>query len=206
MYTPTPMIIETVSGGGQYAYDIFSKLLKERIICIGSTIDDTVSSVVTAQLLHLEADNPEKEIWMYINSPGGSVTSGLAIYDTMQYITSPVHTVALGNAASAASLLLAAGSPGKRYSLPNTSIMLHQPSGGFHGTAADIAVHAKEILRIREQLNKIYQKHFGIAGKEKSLGEIEKLLERDYFMTAEEALELGVVDEVLASRKALPSK
>ncbi|KXG45822.1 ClpP [Penicillium griseofulvum] len=179
--------------------DIFSRLMKERIICLNGEVDDTLSASIVAQLLFLEADNPAKPIHLYINSPGGSVTAGLAIYDTMTYIASPVSTICVGQAASMGSLLLAGGEAGKRYCLPHSSIMVHQPSGGYFGQASDIAIHAKEILRVRTQLNEIYQRH--LTGKKQlSLDEIEKLMERDYFMGAKEALELGVIDEILDRR------
>lgn len=158
-----------------------------------------MSASIVAQLLFLEADNPQKPIHLYINSPGGSVTAGLAIYDTMTYIASPVSTICVGQAASMGSLLLCGGHPGKRYCLPHSSIMIHQPSGGYFGQATDIAIHAKEILRVREQLNKIYKRHL-TGKKELSLDEIEKLMERDYFMGAQEALEMGIVDEILDRR------
>ncbi|GES57565.1 ATP-dependent Clp protease proteolytic subunit [Aspergillus terreus] len=179
--------------------DIFSRLLKERIICLNGEVDETMSASIVAQLLFLEADNPQKPIHLYINSPGGSVTAGLAIYDTMTYIASPVSTICVGQAASMGSLLLCGGHPGKRYCLPHSSIMMHQPSGGYFGQASDIAIHAKEILRVREQLNKIYKRHL-TGKKEMSLEEIEKLMERDYFMGAKEALDMGIVDEVLDRR------
>ncbi|CAG7956756.1 unnamed protein product [Penicillium nalgiovense] len=173
--------------------------MKERIICLNGQVDDTLSASIVAQLLFLEADNPAKPIHLYINSPGGSVTAGLAIYDTMTYIASPVSTICVGQAASMGSLLLAGGEAGKRYCLPHSSIMVHQPSGGYFGQASDIAIHAKEILRVRTQLNEIYQRH--LTSKNKlSLDDIEKLMERDYFMGANEALELGVVDEILDRR------
>ncbi|KAL1985274.1 hypothetical protein VTN96DRAFT_8073 [Rasamsonia emersonii] len=195
-WTPTPFVTETV-GGGWHTYDIFSRLLKERIICLNGEVDETASASIVAQLLFLEADNPEKPIHLYINSPGGSVTAGLAIYDTMTYIASPVSTICVGQAASMGSLLLAGGHPGKRYCLPHSSIMVHQPSGGYFGQATDIAIHAKEILRVRNQLNRIYQRHLT---KKMTLEEIEKLMERDYFMGAAEALEMGIVDEILDRR------
>ncbi|KAJ6009598.1 hypothetical protein N7522_004614 [Penicillium canescens] len=197
-WTPTPFVTETV-GGGWHTYDIFSRLMKERIICLNGEVDETLSASIVAQLLFLEADNPSKPIHLYINSPGGSVTAGLAIYDTMTYIASPVSTICVGQAASMGSLLLCGGHPGKRYCLPHSSIMIHQPSGGYFGQATDIAIHAKEILRVRHQLNKIYQTH--LTGQNKmSLDEIEKLMERDYFMGAKEALKLGIVDEILDRR------
>ncbi|CAG8905489.1 unnamed protein product [Penicillium egyptiacum] len=182
-WTPTPFVTETV----------------ERIICLNGQVDDTLSASIVAQLLFLEADNPSKPIHLYINSPGGSVTAGLAIYDTMTYIASPVSTICVGQAASMGSLLLAGGEAGKRYCLPHSSIMVHQPSGGYFGQASDIAIHAKEILRVRTQLNEIYQRHL-TSKKQLSLDDIEKLMERDYFMGAKEALELGVVDEILDRR------
>ncbi|KAL9092372.1 MAG: hypothetical protein Q9159_000880 [Coniocarpon cinnabarinum] len=185
-------------GGGWHTYDIFSRLLKERIICCNGPIDETTSASIVAQLLFLEADNPEKPISLYINSPGGSVTAGLAIYDTMTYIASPVTTICVGQAASMGSLLLAGGEPENRFALPHSSIMVHQPSGGYFGQASDIAIHAKEILRVRERLNRIYQRHLT---KEMSLEEVGKLLERDNFLSVEEALELGIVDRVLEKRQ-----
>ncbi|KAB8077529.1 Clp protease-domain-containing protein [Aspergillus leporis] len=197
-WTPTPFVTETV-GGGWHTYDIFSRLLKERIICLNGEVDESMSASIVAQLLFLEADNPQKPIHLYINSPGGSVTAGLAIYDTMTYIASPVSTICVGQAASMGSLLLCGGHPGKRFCLPHSSIMMHQPSGGYFGQASDIAIHAKEILRVREQLNKIYKQHL-TGKKEMSLDEIEKLMERDYFMGAPEALEMGIVDEILDRR------
>ncbi|KAI8646036.1 Clp protease-domain-containing protein [Parasitella parasitica] len=190
-----PMVIEQ-TGRGERAYDIFSRLLKERIICLNGPVTDGLASVIVAQLLFLEAESTEKQISLYINSPGGSVTAGMAIYDTMQYIQSPVSTLCNGQACSMGSLLLAAGEPGKRYALPNASIMIHQPSGGAAGQASDIAIHAREILRVRERLNRIYQKHTGI----RDLETIEKMVERDYFMTAEEAMNFGLIDKVLEKR------
>ncbi|KAJ9647010.1 hypothetical protein H2199_001996 [Coniosporium tulheliwenetii] len=183
---------------GWHTYDIFSRLLKERIVCLNGEVDETTSASIVAQLLFLEADNPEKPINLYINTPGGSVTAGLAIYDTMTYIRSPITTICIGQAASMGSLLLCGGSPGQRFCLPHSSVMIHQPSGGYFGQASDIAIHAKEILRVRHQLNQIYQRHMT---KEKSLDEIEKLMERDYFMGAKEALELGIVDRILDRRE-----
>ena len=164
-------------------------------------VDAHMSANVVAQLIFLEADAPQKPISLYINSPGGSVTAGLAIYDTMTYIKSPVTTICVGQAASMGSLLLAGGAKGRRYALPNSNIMIHQPSGGYAGTAADIAIHAKEILRTRERLNKIYQRHLEVAGKVKTLEEIEKAMERDYFMDAEEARAFGLLDHIYESRK-----
>ncbi|KAI5849024.1 Clp protease-domain-containing protein [Tricharina praecox] len=199
-YVPTPLVHESVAGGW-HTYDIYSRLLKERIICLNGPVHDGLSAAIVAQLLFLEGESPDKQINMYINSPGGSVTAGLAIYDTMQYIRSPVSTICVGQAASMGSLLLAAGARGKRYALPHASIMLHQPSGGYAGQASDIAIHAKEILRVREKLNQIYVDHLT---KPHTLEEIEKLLERDHFMPAEGALEMGLVDEVLGTRKTTP--
>lgn len=173
--------------------------LKERIICLNGAVDETISASIVAQLLFLEADAPERPISLYINSPGGSVTAGLAIYDTMTYISSPVTTTCVGQAASMGSLLLCGGSPGKRFCLPHSSIMLHQPSGGYFGQASDIAIHAKEILRVRSQLNEIYRRHMT---KQHSIDEIERLMDRDNFLSAEEAKEKGIVDEILDKRFA----
>ena len=192
--------VEEVTARGSIRYDIFSRLLKERIIFIPGPIDDTMSTLIVAQLLFLEAENPKKEIAMYINSPGGVVTSGLAIYDTMQFIRSPISTLCVGQAASMGSLLLAAGKAGMRFALPNARIMLHQPSGGFQGQATDIMLHAQEILNIKKRLNEIYVKHTGQA-----LKKIEDALERDYFLTGEMAVEWGVVDKVLDRRPDDPS-
>ncbi|XP_077221194.1 nuclear-encoded CLP protease P7 [Tasmannia lanceolata] len=193
-YGLIPMVIEHTSRG-ERAYDIFSRLLKERIVCINGPISDETSSVVVAQLLFLESENPSKPIHMYINSPGGIVTAGLAIYDTMQYIRSPVTTLCIGQAASMGSLLLTAGAPGERRALPNARVMIHQPSGGYSGQAEDIAIHAKEILKVREKLNLIYVKHTG-----QKLERIEKSMDRDMFMSADEAKEFGIVDEVIEHR------
>tara|TARA_B100000609_G_scaffold197408_1_gene194744 strand:+ start:118 stop:699 length:582 start_codon:yes stop_codon:yes gene_type:complete len=190
------MVVEQTSRG-ERAFDIYSRLLKERIIFVVGPIDDAVASVVCAQLLFLEADNPTKDISMYINSPGGIVTSGLAMYDTMEYIRPQISTVCIGQAASMGSLLLTAGAKGKRYSLPNSKIMIHQPSGGFQGQATDIEIHAKEILSTRSRLNEIYVKHTG-----QKLDKIEKAMERDNFMTPEEALSFGLIDEVVEKRPA----
>jgi len=189
-----PMVIETTNRG-ERAYDIYSRLLKERIIFLTGGVNDAVSSVICAQLLFLEAENPTKDISFYINSPGGVVTSGLAIYDTMQYIRPNVSTVCIGQAASMGSLLLAAGAAGKRYILPNARVMIHQPSGGAQGQATDIEIQAREILAIRARLNEIYVKHTG-----QSLDVIEQRVERDSFMTAEDSVEFGLVDEVVESR------
>jgi ATP-dependent Clp protease protease subunit len=192
--------VEEVTARGSIRYDIFSRLLKERIIFIPGPIDDTMSTLIVAQLLFLEAENPKKEIAMYINSPGGVVTSGLAIYDTMQFIRSPISTLCVGQAASMGSLLLAAGKAGMRFALPNARIMLHQPSGGFQGQATDIMLHAQGILNIKKRLNDIYVKHTGQA-----LKKIEDALERDYFLTGEMAVEWGVVDKVIDRRPDDPA-
>ena len=190
-----PMVVEQ-SSRGERAYDIYSRLLKERIIFLVGPVNDNVSTLITAQLLFLESENPKKEINFYINSPGGLVTAGLGIYDTMQYINSPVSTLCIGQASSMGSFLLAAGEKGKRYSLPNSRIMVHQPSAGFQGQATDIQIHAKEILSLKEILNKIYSKHTG-----KSVDEISQALERDNFMTADEAKKFGLIDSVVEKRK-----
>ena len=191
-----PMVVEQTARG-ERAYDIYSRLLKERIVFVVGGIDDAVASLVTAQLLFLEAENPKKEISIYINSPGGIVTSGLAIYDTMQYIRPEISTLCIGQAASAASLLLAAGEKGMRFALPNARIMLHQPSGGYSGHAGDMARYAEEILKIKQRLNHIYAKHTG-----QDVGVIEKTLDRDKYMTADEAKAFGLVDQVLEKRPA----
>ena len=190
-----PMVVEQ-SSRGERAYDIYSRLLKERIVFVVGPINDTVASLVTAQLLFLESENPKKEISLYVNSPGGLVTAGLGIYDTMQYINSPVSTLCIGQASSMGSFLLAAGEKGKRFSLPNSRIMVHQPSSGFQGQATDIQIHAKEILDLKNRLNKIYAKHTG-----KSVEEISSALERDNFMTADEAKKFGLIDSVVEKRK-----
>src|ERR1700716_2850186 len=194
MNTLVPMVVEQTNRG-ERAYDIFSRLLKERIIFISGPVEDVMSTLVVAQLLFLEADNPKKEIAMYINSPGGVVTAGMAIYDTMQYIRPPVSTLCIGQAASMGSLLLAAGRKDMRFALPNARIMLHQPSGGFQGQATDIMVHAQEILNLKKRLNEIYVHHTGQPAKK-----VEDALERDYFLTAEAAQEFGLVDRVLEKR------
>lgn len=199
---PMPFVTETISGGYQTS-DIFSRLLKERIICLNGEVDESTSASIVAQLLFLEADAPHKPISLYINSPGGIVTAGLAIYDTMTYIRSPVSTICIGQAASMGSLLLCGGAEGQRYCLPHSRIMVHQVSGGYQGQASDIAIHAKEILRVREQLNQIYLRHLT---KKHSLEEIEKYMERDYFMGAQEALEWGIVDKILDRREAEEKK
>ncbi len=196
MSTLVPMVVEQTNRG-ERAYDIFSRLLKERIIFITGGIDDGVATLVSAQLLFLESENPNKEISLYINSPGGYVTAGLAIYDTMQFIRPKVATLCIGQAASMGSLLLAAGEPGMRFSLPNARIMVHQPSGGFRGQAADIMLHAQEILKLKRRLNDIYVKHTG-----RDLASVEEALERDNFMDAETAKAFGLVDDVIASRAA----
>ena len=190
-----PMVVEQTPRG-ERAYDIYSRLLKERIVFLVGTVSDNIASLVTAQFLFLESENPKKEIFFYINSPGGLVTSGLGIYDTIQYIKSPVSTLCIGQASSMGSFLLAAGEKGKRFSLPNSRIMVHQPSAGFQGQATDIQIHAKEILSLKERLNKIYSKHTG-----KSIKEISQALERDKFMTAEEAKDFGLIDTVVEKRK-----
>ena len=189
-----PMVVEQTNRG-ERAYDIFSRLLKERIIFLNGPIDDGVASLVCSQLLFLESENPTKDISMYINSPGGIVTSGLAIYDTMEYIRPEVSTVCMGQAASMGSLLLTAGASGKRFSLPNARIMTHQPSGGFQGQATDIEIHAKEILDLRRRLNGIYEKHSG-----KTIKQIEKIMDRDTFMTAEDTKAFGLIDQVVEKR------
>ena len=195
MNTLVPMVVEQ-SARGERAYDIYSRLLKERIIFISGPINDAVSTLVVAQLLFLEAENPKKEISMYINSPGGIVTSGLSIYDTMQYVRPEISTLCIGQAASMGSLLLAAGHPGKRFSLPNSRIMLHQPSGGFQGQASDIALHAEEILNLKKRLNSIYVKHC-----KQKLSKVETTLDRDNFMTAEDAKSWGIIDNIVNTRK-----
>ena len=189
-----PMVVEQTSKG-ERAYDIYSRLLKERIVFLVGPVNDAVASLVTAQLLFLESENPNKEINFYINSPGGLVTAGLGIYDTMQYIKPEISTLCIGQAASMGSFLLAAGSKGKRFSLPNSRIMVHQPSAGFQGQATDIEIHAKEVLDLKNRLNEIYSKHTG-----KSVEEIKSALERDNFMTAGVAKDFGLVDEVVEKR------
>ena len=189
-----PMVVEQ-SNKGERAYDIYSRLLKERIIFLTGQINDNVASLVTAQLLFLEAEDPKKDIYLYINSPGGLVTAGLGIYDTMQYIKPEISTLCIGQAASMGSFLLAAGSKGKRFSLPNSRIMVHQPSAGFQGQATDIEIHANETLSLKKRLNKIYSKH-----TDKSVDEIKNALERDNFMTADAAKSFGLIDEVVEKR------
>ena len=189
-----PMVVEQ-SNRGERAYDIYSRLLKERIVFLVGPVNDTAASLITAQLLFLESENPKKEIYLYINIPGGLVTSGLGIYDTMQYIKPEVSTLCIGQAASMASFLLAAGEKGKRFSLPNSRVMVHQPSAGFTGQATDIEIHAKEVLSLKKRLNEIYSKHTG-----KSVEEIKAALERDNFMTAENAKSFGLIDKVVDKR------
>ena len=195
MNTTIPMVVEQTARG-ERAYDIYSRLLKERIIFVSGPIHDGLSTLIVAQLLFLESENSKKEISMYINSPGGVVTSGLSIYDTMRYIKPKISTLCIGQAASMGSLLLAAGDKGKRFSLPNSRIMVHQPSGGFQGQASDIALHAKEILLLKERLNLIYVEHTG-----QKLDEVEKALDRDNFMTADDAKAWGIVDQIITSRE-----
>ena len=189
-----PMVVEQ-SSRGERAYDIYSRLLKERIVFVVGTINDTVASLVTAQLLYLESENPKKEIYLYINSPGGLVTAGLGIYDTMQYVKPDVSTLCIGQAASMGSFLLAAGQKGKRFSLPNSRIMVHQPSAGFQGQATDIEIHANEVLALKKRLNEIYSKH-----TDQSVDSIKKALERDNFMTPENAKKFGLIDKVVEKR------
>lgn len=194
MNTLVPMVVESTNRG-ERAYDIYSRLLKERIVFLTGPVFDQVGALIAAQLLFLEAENPSKDISFYINSPGGAVTAGLAIYDTMQYIRCDVSTVCIGQAASMGSLLLAAGKPGKRYALPNARVMVHQPSGGFHGQASDIEIHAREILALRGRLNEIYVKHC-----DQTLEKVEEALDRDRFMSPDEARKFGIVDEVVEHR------
>jgi len=189
-----PMVVEQ-TGRGERAYDIYSRLLKDRIVFLGSVVSDEVANVVTAQFLFLESEDPERDIYFYINTPGGSVTAGLAIYDTMQYVRPQISTVCLGQAASMGAILLAAGAKGKRFALPHSRIMIHQPLGGFQGTATDVDIQAREILRMREELNEIMVKHTG-----QTLKKIEKDTDRDLFMTGKLALEYGLVDEVIVTR------
>jgi len=192
-----PMVIEQ-TGRGERAYDIFSRLLKERIIFIGTPMDDEIANLIIAQMLFLEAEDNEKDINMYINSPGGVVTAGLAIYDTMQYLKSPVTTICIGQAASMAAMLLAAGSKGKRFALPNARIMIHQPLGGAQGQATDIEIQTKEILKMKKLLNEMLSKHTG-----QPLAKVEKDTDRDFYMSAAEAVEYGIVDEVIETKKGL---
>ena len=199
-YIPMPFVVEQTHRG-ERSYDIYSRLLKDRIVFLGTPVDDDVANVVIAQMLFLESEDPDKEINLYINSPGGSVTAGLAIYDTMQYVKPPVSTICMGQAASMGALLLAAGAKGRRLSLPHSRIMIHQPSGGFGGQASDIELHAKEILRLKAKLNEILMKHTGQA-----LDRIEKDTDRDYFMGAGEAKEYGLIDEVVIKKPASQPK
>ena len=194
MNTLIPMVVEQ-SNKGERAYDIYSRLLKERIIFLTGQINDNVASLVTAQLLFLEAEDPKKEIYLYINSPGGLVTAGLGIYDTMQYVKPDISTLCIGQAASMGSFLLAAGTKGKRFSLPNSRVMVHQPSAGFQGQVTDIEIHANEVSSLKKRLNEIYSKHTG-----KSVDEVKAALERDNFMTAEVAKDFGLIDEVVEKR------
>jgi ATP-dependent Clp protease protease subunit len=191
-----PMVVEQ-SSRGERAYDIYSRLLKERIIFLTGPIDDNIASLICAQLLFLESENPKKEISFYINSPGGIVWSGLAIYDTMQYISPDIMTICIGQAASAGSLLLTAGSKGMRFSLPNSRIMVHQPSGGYQGQVTDIEIHTNEIKKTKERLNKIYSQHTG-----RKIDEIQKIMERDRYFSSEEAVEFGLIDKIVESRKS----
>ena len=199
-YIPMPFVVEQTHRG-ERSYDIYSRLLKDRIVFLGTPVDDDVANVVIAQMLFLESEDPDKEINLYINSPGGSVTAGLAIYDTMQYVKPQVSTICMGQAASMGALLLSAGAKGKRLSLPHSRIMIHQPSGGFGGQASDIELHAKEILRLKAKLNEILMKHTG-----QQLDRIEKDTDRDYFMGAGEAKEYGLIDEVVVKKPASPPK
>jgi len=200
MNTLVPMVVEQ-SSRGERAYDIYSRLLKERIIFVTGPIEDYGASLITAQLLFLEAENPKKEIAMYINSPGGVVTAGLAIYDTMQYIRPGIQTLCVGQASSAATLLLCAGKKGERFTLPNARVLVHQPSASYYGQAADIARHAQEILKLKRRLNEIYAKHTG-----QPIETVEKALDRDTYMTAEEAKAFGLVDQVLERRPDVPDQ
>ena len=195
-----PMVIESTNRG-ERAYDIYSRLLKDRIIFLGAPIDDVFSNLIIAQLLFLEAEDPEKDINLYINSPDGSVTAGLGIYDTMQYVKPPITTICLGQAASMGALLLAAGTKGKRYALPNARVMIHQPMGGFQGQATEIDIHAREILKIRERLNQIFSEHTG-----QPLEKISQDTERDYFMSGTEAKDYGLIDEVLTHKPKTPDE
>jgi ATP-dependent Clp protease protease subunit len=195
-----PIVIEQ-SPRGERAYDIYSRLLKERIVFLGGIVDDDIANLIIAQFLFLEAEDPKRDVTLYINSPGGMVTAGLAIYDTMQYIRPDVSTLCLGQAASMGAMLLAAGAKGKRYTLPNARILIHQPMGGFHGQATDVDIHAREILRLRQKLNEILAAHTG-----QSLEKIQEDTERDFFMSGEEAREYGLVDEVIAKRDITPQE
>ena len=194
-----PMVVE-ISARGERSYDIYSRLLKERVVFLVGPVEDEVASLVVAQLLYLESENPDKEIQLYINSPGGSVSAGLAIYDTMQFVTSEISTLCIGQAVSISALLLAAGTDGKRYCLPHTRIMLHQPLGGFEGQATDIDIHAREILQVRRQLDEILARHTA-----QSLQRIREDTERDYFMAPRDAMEYGLIDDILQRRDSLPN-
>jgi ATP-dependent Clp protease protease subunit len=195
-----PMVVEQ-SARGERAYDIYSRLLKERIIFVGTPIDDVMANTIIAQLLFLQAEDANRDVYMYINSPGGVVTAGLAIYDTMQYIKSPVSTICIGQAASLGALLLAAGNKGKRYALPNARVMIHQPLGGAQGQATDVEIQAREIMKMKKLLNEIFAKHTGQA-----IAKIEKDTDRDFYMSAAEAVEYGLVDEVIATYKGKPAE
>ncbi len=195
-----PMVIEQTSKG-ERSFDIFSRLLKERIIFLNGEVNDDMASLVCAQLLFLESENPKKDIFMYINSPGGSVTSGMAMYDTMQYISCDVNTVCIGQACSMGSFLLAAGTKGKRFSLPNSMIMIHQPSSGFKGQVTDIEIHARNLVELKKRMNKLYSHHTG-----QKLSVVEKAMERDNFMTPEDALKFGLIDQIVANRNEIVAK
>ncbi|MFI5232743.1 MAG: ATP-dependent Clp endopeptidase proteolytic subunit ClpP [Gemmatimonadales bacterium] len=197
---PNPYVIER-SSRGERSYDVYSRLLMDRIIFLGTSINDDVANMIIAQMLFLDADNPGRDIYLYLNSPGGNVSSGMAIYDTMQFLRSPVNTICMGMAASMGSFLLAAGRPGRRSALPHSRIMIHQPSGGAQGTAADIEIQAKEILYLRAQMNGLYAKHTG-----RPLEQIERDMERDFFMSAEEAVKYGIIDSVITQPIAEPVK
>jgi ATP-dependent Clp protease protease subunit len=195
-----PIVVEQ-NERGERAYDIYSRLLKERIVFVGTPINDEISNLIIAQLIFLDGEDPGKEISLYINSPGGVVTAGLAIYDTMQYIKSPITSICVGQAASMAAVLLAAGTKGKRYALPNSRVLIHQPMGGVEGQATDIDIHAREILKIRDRINEILAKHTG-----QSIKKIAKDTDRDFYMSAEEAKEYGIIDEIITSRKEIEKK
>jgi ATP-dependent Clp protease protease subunit len=198
-YIPMPYVVEQTHRG-ERSYDIYSRLLKDRIVFLGTPVDDDVANVVIAQFLFLESEDPDKDISLYINSPGGSVTAGLAIYDTMQYVKPHVSTICLGQAASMGAFLLAGGAAGKRYAVPNCRIMIHQPAGGFQGQAADIDIHAREILRLKARLNELFAKHTG-----RTLEQVEKDTDRDYFLGAGEAKEYGIIDQVIVHRDKAPN-
>jgi ATP-dependent Clp protease protease subunit len=198
-YIPMPYVVEQTHRG-ERSYDIYSRLLKDRIVFLGTPVDDDVANVIIAQFLFLESEDPDKDISLYINSPGGSVTAGLAIYDTMQYVKPQVSTICLGQAASMGAFLLAGGAAGKRYAVPNCRIMIHQPAGGFQGQAADIDIHAREILRLKARLNELFAKHTG-----RPLEQVEKDTDRDYFLGAGEAKEYGIIDQVIVHRDKAPN-